>query len=168
MNKKSSSYDKSYMIHEKVMHDILSVCATLLEFVREEHENGKKRVILSDQDHSLFYNLEFFDKIFKEQYNFNQFKALKRLAILLCKDNLKYSTVIINMCLKSFSGYQDSSMVGYLEVLKELLLIEDEYSLQRRQIILGIPSIYTDKEITGKRVKYGLRARLCLDKPIYE
>lgn len=71
MNKKSSSYDKSYFIHEKVMHDCLSVAATLLEFVREEHDNGRQRVILSDQDHAMFYSLDLFDKIFKEQYNFN-------------------------------------------------------------------------------------------------
>lgn len=168
MSKKAPSYEKTYYAHEKVMHNLLSCSATLLEFLREEHDTGHPRVIISQHDQALFYNIQLFEKILKESYNFNQFKALRRLLVLLCKDNLKYSTVMINICLKSFGGYQDSSIVGFLEATKELLLIDDVYSLERRQLILGVPTIMVDREMHNKKLKFGLRAKNNLEKQMYE
>lgn len=82
--------------------------------------------------------------------------ALKRLVKVVCKNNEVLSNLIIPCCLKNICMLVYEDGISYLEVLKELVLINDDLRNDRRDCILGVPTLEPNEDNFGK-VKFGLK-----------
>lgn len=99
--------------------------------------------------------LEFYEKMLSENYYFNNYKTMRDLITTFCTNNLGLSKKIAASCFKNLTHYQEN-IFSYLEAIKELVLIEDQFSSLRRDAIFGFPTILDLKDF-WKKVKYGFQ-----------
>ena len=102
LEKKSSSYDRKqgYSLHEQALEPCLK-CIMLI--YKRNPEN--------------YVSVNFIEKIMKENYQINDYKTLKGILRIVCRNNEKLSDAIISSCLKNIyiSAYEDC--IGYLMVI---------------------------------------------------
>lgn len=109
-------------------------------------------------------SIDFYDKLMCENYYFNNYKVLRCFIKLYCTHNLKLSKKIACLCMKSFTHYCDNIFPA-LEAIKELVLIEDQYSQIRREAIFGFPTVTEQKDFK-KHTKFGLQVNKDISKAV--
>lgn len=112
---------------------------------------------------SALQNLDFYEKMLGENFYFNNYKVLKGFIKLFCTDNMRLSKKIAIICIKNFTHYYDN-ILPCLESLKELVLIEDQFSKLRMECILGFPTVLDAKDF-WKKPKFGLQVHKDLSMP---
>ena len=107
MEKKSSSYDRKqgYSLHEQALEPCLKCIMIVCKKLVENYTFNFKDV-----------GVNFIEKIMKENYQINDYRTLKGILRVVCKNNEKLSDAVISSCLKNIciSAYEDC--IGYLEV----------------------------------------------------
>lgn len=166
MKKKVSNFEKNIYQHEKTMDGLLKTVYHLSKYLKDQSVSGISSIVISKKDSQAIYQLAFFQKMMKENYIFNSFAALRGMVKVNCTDNIHYSELLIKECLKNLSMYSDT-IVSYLEVLKELCLIDDGYKAQRKEMILGIPILMHETDF-HKRNKFGLQCEGNINKAMHE
>ena len=164
MAKKASSYEKSLNLHEKTMNGLLKTVAHLAQYLYQQ--NLQNKMMPSQEDTNALFRLDFYEKMAKENYIFNSYESLRKLMAIVCSNNLQFSTNIIIHCLKNLTMYNDS-IISYLEVLKELCLLQDNFHGFRKDLILGVPTILKEVDYLNKQ-KFGLQCEGNINKPMYE
>jgi hypothetical protein len=111
--------------------------------------------MIDDEVLSGLTSLDFYEKMLGENFYFNNYKAMKDLIKTFCINNFSLSKKIASCCFKNLTHYQEN-IFSYLEALKELVLIEDQFSGPRRDAIFGFPTILDLKDF-WKKIKYGFQ-----------
>lgn len=169
MEKKPTPYEvkNGFNEHEKTVDSILMVLSKIaycLKTTEDVKSNSSSAEAESEEDLlALLGNFEFYEKIMAENYCFNNYRSLRDLIQVFCKDDIKLSKKIIFTSLKNLTHYTDN-VFSYLEALKELALIEDQYSSNRRDMIFGFPSVAELKDF-GKVYKFGFQVHRNLSMP---
>ena len=169
MEKKPTPYEvkNGFSEHEKTVDSILSVLSKIaycLKTTEEAKSNSSSAEAESEEDPlAPLSNFEFYEKMMTENYCFNNYRSLRSLIQIFCKDDIKLSKKIIFTSLKNLTHYTDN-VFSYLEALKELALLDDQYSPNRRDMIFGFPSIAELKDF-GKVYRFGFQVHRSLSMP---
>jgi hypothetical protein len=160
-DKKPSPYEQKngFSEHEQAIEPLLKILHYSAIFVKKHNESAftadlEEDMIDEDVLNGLTY-LDFYEKMLGENYYFNNHKAMKDLIKHFCTNNLSLSKKIAACCFKNLTHYQEN-IFSYLEAIKELVLIEDQFSGPRRDAIFGFPTILDLKDF-WKKVKYGFQ-----------
>lgn len=169
MEKKPTPYEvkNGFSEHEKTVDPLLSVLSKIaycLKTTEDAKSNSSSAEAESEEDPlAPLSNFEFFDKIMSENYCFNNYRSLRSLIHIFCKDDIKLSKKIIFTSLKNLTHYTDN-VFSYLEALKELALLDDQFAVNRRDMIFGFPSIQDLKDF-GKVYRFGFQVHRSLGMP---
>lgn len=157
--------------HELVMDVLLRLVALLLQILKNhnqhliESQSNEPIWELSMHELGILYSESFFEKMLKENYGFNNFKAIRRILIWVCTNNDARSEKIITEVLKHLNYYLSENIAGYLECIKVLALIEDSYTEFRRDLIFGVPTVLFEQDYYTQVNRYGLGVHKSLKKP---
>ena len=170
MSKVLSQYESKngFYVHEQSLDPLLQLICQLLMVMRGynqeiyEKKLDKEFMQLTPEESQAVYSEEFYDKIMKENYAFNNFQSLRFLLMFNCTHNEMLSRVLIINILKNLAYWTEGN-VSHLEAIKTLLLIEDEYSESRRDMILGVPAVLDDTDFQ-KNLKFGFQNHRNLDR----
>src|SRR3990167_1179383 len=97
--------------HEIVMDVLLRLVALLLQILKDHNQKlidaGESSDIreLSTHELTILYSESFFEKMLKENYGFNNFKAIRRILTWVCTNNDSRSEKIITEVLKHLNYY---------------------------------------------------------------
>lgn len=170
MSKNSTSYEYRNAVnhHELSLDHALRVSVHLLEYYREQislvHSTGKgEQITLTHNEIEVIYNQNLYDKMMKENFTFNCYKSLKRFLRWACHRNEMLSTIILINVLRNLS-YCSENCISYLEALKELVLLKDEFSELRRELVFGIPTVADDIDF-NKHQKFGFQIYRSIERP---
>jgi ubiquitin carboxyl-terminal hydrolase 34 len=171
MDKKGSTYDRKngFSLHELALEPLLRTVMHVSEYfvnyqaTGTDEEGNPNRIQLGHMDSENLVNINFFEKMMKENYGSNDFRALRRILKALCRNHESLSNKVISCCLKSINMLVYEDGLSYLEVLKELMLIDDDLKSHRRDMILGIPTLEANEDNLGKK-KFGLKVENSIDR----
>lgn len=171
MDKKPSPYElkNGYNEHEKTVDWILKVLVKVAQTLKASEDvtnDSRSNEEVGEEESDVLFPLtsfDFFEKIMGENYNFDNYKSLRDLIDIFCRDNIKLSKKIILSCLKNMTHYVDN-VFAYLEAIKQLALIQDEFSIVRRDMIFGFPTVAEIKDY-GKVYRYGFQIHKNLNMP---
>lgn len=167
MSKKSAANDnKTYFYHEKALNPLLKTVAVLVEFIRDESLKDHQRVILDTESNCIIFHHDFYQKILKENYSFNQYKALKKLIRVVCENNEAMSKLMIQLSINKMSMFSEH-LSGYLESLAVLASLQDSILESRLDLIFGTPTILSTENYTQSR-RFGLQCNKHLNQPMVE
>ena len=151
--------------HEKSLTNVLSCINTLLRMQKGFEEQGMDL----NPNFDYYKSIMFLEKIMKEDYRFDNYEALKKLITLFCTDNYNLTETIAKLALNGLAMSPDVDSIAYLECIKALVLIDDEYSFKRLPLILGFPRLSDCKmqNTDGDFFMYGLAKENSLKKSVY-
>jgi ubiquitin C-terminal hydrolase len=150
---------------EKTLSPMLRLMAELFRFMRDRpnptftasiQRIGKVDIIL---------------KAIKEDYKFEEFDSLKRLAFYFFADDKAGTESVINLTLGMMTGLTEGEIIGCLELFRVLLYIKDSLHTYRVRMILGDPRLIEGNSYGKDRHKslvYGLSRELSLKKPAFQ
>lgn len=169
MSKTTSQFDyKSiYYTHEQSLDHVVRMVGYLLNYVRSRNDEfllTKKGdlIHLNPVDNEAIFSENLYDKLMKENFSFNCYKSLKRLIAWSCYQNDLLSTVLIITILRNLSYCLDNC-VSYLEALKELVFIRDDYINHRRELIFGLPTVLDEIDFQRNQ-KFGFQCNRNLER----
>lgn len=173
MSKNSSAYESRnvYSYHEASLEYALRLSAHLLQYYRERmilagSSTGQvEPITLTHQENEVVYNQALYDKMMKENYSNNCYKSMKRLLSWVCFGNDMLSTLIIVNVLRNL-GYCGENCISYLEALKELLALRDEFADSRRDLIFGVPTVLDDVDYYNQ-TKFGFQINKSIERPSF-
>lgn len=167
MAKKSTvSENKTYFYHEKALNPVLKTIAELVFFIKTESLQDTQRVVLDNYSNSVIFHHDFYQKILKENYNFNHYKAIKTLINAVCDCNEPMSKMMIQLCINKMSMFSEH-LEGYLESLAVLVAIKDNISNARLDLIFGTPSVLSSQSYQQYR-RFGLQCSKHLNQSMVE
>ena len=158
----------SFCQHEAVMDYVLRMVAHLYGTITNYNrsltgeEAERNMILFSDGEGQVMYSEPLYEKIMKEDYSFNSYKALKRLVHEVCFQNEVISVFLIGIVLKNLAFHQDI-FISFLEALKEMVFIKDQFAGIRKDLIFGVPSIFTEIDFQ-KNLKFGLQVNKSLER----
>lgn len=159
--KKPSPYEQKngFSEHEQAIEPLLKILHYCALFVRKHNETALAADLEEDMIddaclHGMLY-LEFYEKMLGENFYFNNYRAMRDLIKVFCSNNMSLSKKIAACCLKNLTHYQEN-IFSYLEALKELVLINDQFSTVRRESIFGFPTILDSKDF-WKKMRFGFQ-----------
>lgn len=160
MDKKASPYEQKngYTDHEMCIDPLLRTLGTVVDYIVENklHEEFETEL-------NLLESVDFFEKMMGENFAFNEYKSMKKFIRTFCTNNLRLSKKIIAISLKNLNYYSENPF-AYLESLKELVLIDDDYKKLRWEFVFGFPTIYESRDF-HKKLKFGFQINKNLSLP---
>ena len=166
MDKKPSPFEQKNGLndHERAIEPLLETLVLIGEYL-----NTLPKTLDEDGDEEpeldCFRSLnssDIFKKIMDENFEFNDYKALKSLIRLYCFENKRLSKDIITCCIRNLN-LSDS----YNEAIRELAVLKDSLSDYRRHCIFGFPSVMDVKVLYSKQ-KFGLQIDSSLNHAIFK
>jgi ubiquitin C-terminal hydrolase len=117
-----------------------------------------------------FFKADIVAKAMKEDYKFENFESLKKLAFAVCLGDKGTSEEVISTALNNISGLGETEILGSLEVIRALLHIEDAFQQRRIRLALGVPRLAVatlyDRG-AQKTLTFGLSKDYSLKKPVW-
>lgn len=166
MDKKPSAYDSKYGLseHEQAVEPLLRALVHITNFIKTYNEQAAPEDAISWDAVRGLQSSEIYEKLMVENFNFNNYQTAKELVRHYCKGDFVLSKQIILVALKNMTVHSDN-LQGFLECFKELLTIQDDFAIHRREMILGFPTIMDTKDY-HKKIRYGLSGNKNLTSPI--
>lgn len=169
MSKTTSQFDyKSiYYVHEQALDHCVRTVGYLLNYVRSHNDKFELTkqgdlIHLQPTDNEAIFSENLYDKLLKENFSFNCYKSMKRLISYSCLQNDGLSIALITNILKNLSYCLDNC-VSYLEALKEIVLIKDQYTELRREIVFGFPTVIDEVDFQ-RHLKFGFQGTRNLER----
>lgn len=169
MSKTTSQFDyKSiYHVHEQALDHCVRTVGYLLNYVRSHNDKFELTkqgdlIHLQPTDNEAIFSENLYDKLLKENFSFNCYKSMKRLISYSCFQNDGLSIALITNILKNLSYCLDNC-VSYLEALKEIVLIKDQYTELRREIVFGFPTVIDEVDFQ-RHLKFGFQGTRNLER----
>jgi hypothetical protein len=169
MSKTTTQYDyKSvYYMHEQALDHCVRMVGHLLSYVRAHNDEfwlTKKGALihLQPNENEVIYSDHLYDKLMKENFVFNNYKSLKRLLAFGCFQNEVLSTVLLVNILRNLS-YGLENCVSYLEALRELVYIKDDFVAYRRELVFGVPTVLDEVDFQ-RHLKFGFQINKNLER----
>jgi hypothetical protein len=169
MSKTSTQYDyKSvYYVHEQALDHIVRMVGHLLHYVRANNDQfflTEKGSLIHLQPHEneVIYSDSLYDKLMKENFSFNSYKSLKRLLAFACYQNEVLSSILLLNILRNLS-YGLDNCVSYLEALREIMYIKDEFVAFRRELVFGVPTTLDEVDFQ-RNLKFGFQVNKNLER----
>jgi hypothetical protein len=175
MSKTITQYEakNGFFVHEQSLEPLLQLICQLLAVMKAHNQEifdkklDKPYIQLTPEESQAVYSENFYNKILKENYAFNNFQSLRFLIEFNCTHNEMLSRVLIINILKSLHYWSETNIshfnTSHVEALKALLLIKDEYSEIRREITFGVPTVLDDVDFQRQR-RFGFQCHRALDK----
>jgi hypothetical protein len=108
---------------------------------------------LSEVEKKMFMHSDFLKLMLQSQATAKQFG---QCLANMCRENLKLSTKVAKVFLKSIANSNFDSVKTYLKALKPFVLMEDSLKAQRLEWVFGFSQIISRKNYREERYKYGL------------
>lgn len=148
MEKNKSVHDKAeFSPHEQALEPLLRTVANVLGFIttykNKNSDNPRERtgIKISDRDSRNLINVDFVQKMLGENYHKTRYNALKRILKVCAKNNEFFSSHIIATCLKEINTLMiNDDGICFFEVLSDLMLMEDNCTQARLEMVLGVPT----------------------------
>lgn len=169
MSKTSTQYDyKSvYYVHEQALDHVVRMVGYLLQYVRKNNEafwitQQGALIHLQPHENEVIYSDVLYDKLMKENFTFNSYKSLKRLLAYTCCQNEVLSSILLLNILRNLS-YGLDNCISYLEALREIMFIKDDFVAYRREIVFGVPTVLDEVDFQ-KHLKFGFQTNKNLER----
>lgn len=154
VDKIPSTYEQKHghMEHEQALEPILKSLIYCSRFIIDYNQKVKEEDRPEDEIEAEYFVClrmeDIYEKILSEVYLFNSFESLRELIKIYCREDMGLSKRIIFNCFRGIVRPEES--YGYLEALKELLLLQDSKSDMRRDLVFGFPTIMEQKDLGNK------------------
>lgn len=182
---------RAYLLHQNIMHKLFDVyqnidctrtaqlekaLSPLLSLMHALMVQLQVAMNLRDENfvqlhtyYNYFLRSDFFAKMLKEDYLFNNFEAPKALVVTMATGNQGLSDQITFHCLKGVTSTSELDALGFLEAIRALLSIKDSLAEHRIKTIFGVPRL-GEQAVTAdageKLYIYGLCKESSLKKAI--
>jgi len=144
---------------ERTFAPMLALFHVLVQHLQAKIRSNPDNIQQLQEYHDFFERADFFAKMFKEDYQMNNYEPVRSIVGTMAIHKQALSDQIAYVCLKGIISSSDLDAVSYIEGLRSLLGIKDELMTHRLHNIFGVPKLSETVVVSNSNRKsylYGL------------